>query len=252
MPKQASEKTTHFGYTQIPVSEKADKVRGVFDSVASKYDLMNDVMSLGIHRLWKAFTIQQAQVKIGQQVLDIAAGTGDLAAAFSKSVGSEGQVILADINATMLNLARDQLIDQGIFSNVSFVQANAECLPFPEQSFDLITIAFGLRNVTHISKALQSMYCRLRPGGCCLILEFSHPNVPLLKPIYDFYSFKLLPTLGEWIAQDRESYQYLAESIRMHPDQKTLKKHMEIAGFDEVTYHNLSGGIVALHKGYKF
>lgn len=247
-----TETKTHFGYQQVPESEKAGKVRGVFDSVAENYDLMNDVMSVGVHRLWKKFTIGQARPRKGHKILDIAGGTGDLAIAFSKAVGKEGQVILSDINAAMLNVGRDRLIDKGIFENVSYAQLNAECLPFADNSFDRITIAFGLRNVTDIDKALASMQRVLKPGGMCLVLEFSKPTAPGLKPLYDAYSFKLLPKMGEWIANDRESYQYLAESIRMHPDQETLKQKMLDAGFDDADYFNLSGGIVALHKGYKY
>lgn len=250
--KSHTEKTTHFGYQNILESEKADKVRGVFDSVAEHYDLMNDLMSLGIHRLWKKFTIDHANVRPGQKILDIAGGTGDLALAFAKQVGESGQVILADINAAMLSKGRDKLIDQGVFKNISFTQANAECLPFADDTFDRITIAFGLRNVTHKSLALQSMFRVLKPGGMCLVLEFSKPTLPGLKPLYDLYSFKLLPKLGQWIANDAEAYQYLAESIRMHPAQEVLKQQMQEAGFEDVDYFNLSGGIVALHRGYKF
>ncbi len=247
-----SAKSTHFGYESVLESEKAGKVRGVFDSVAENYDLMNDVMSLGIHRLWKKFTIDQARVQKGYKVLDIAGGTGDLAASFCHSVGESGEVILADINAAMLKTGRDKLTDAGIFKNLTFIQADAQNLPFDESSFDRITIAFGLRNVTDIDKALASMYQCLKPGGICLILEFSKPVLPGLKPIYDAYSFKLLPKMGQWIAKDKDSYQYLAESIRMHPDQPTLKSKMLASGFDEAEYFNLSGGIVALHKGYKY
>lgn len=244
--------TAHFGYQQVPEEAKAGKVREVFDSVSDNYDLMNDLMSLGIHRLWKKFTIDTARVRAGQQILDIAGGTGDLTAAFAELVGATGQVVLADINAAMLNVGRNKLIDQGLFQNITYAQANAECLPFKDNSFDRITIAFGLRNVTHIDKALKSMLRVLKPGGMCLVLEFSKPVLPGLKPIYDAYSFNLLPKLGEWIANDKASYQYLAESIRMHPDQETLKQKMLQAGFDAVEYFNLSGGIVALHQGYKY
>ena len=249
---KATEAKTHFGYQQVPESEKAGKVRGVFDSVAEQYDLRNDVMSLGIHRIWKKFTLDQARPRKGQRILDIAGGTGDLAIAFSKAVGKEGLVILSDINADMLKVGRDRLTDKGIFENVAYTQLNAESLPFEDNSFDRITIAFGLRNVTNIDKALASMQRALKPGGMCLVLEFSKPTVPGLKSIYDAYSFKILPKLGEWIASDRESYQYLVESIRMHPDQETLKQKMLDAGFDEVDYFNLTGGIVVLHKGYKY
>jgi len=244
--------TTHFGYQQVPVDEKAGKVADVFHSVAVKYDLMNDVMSLGIHRLWKRFTIEMSGIRTGQRVLDIAGGTGDLAAKFSNLVGDSGQVVLADINSSMLQIGRARLIDKGIFENIQFVQANAECLPFPDNYFDCISIAFGLRNVTHIDKALNSMFRTLRPGGRALILEFSKPVAPGLKPIYDSYSFNVLPKLGKLIVNDEASYRYLAESIRMHPDQTTLKNKMQEAGFDHCEYFNLTGGIVALHRGYKF
>ncbi len=246
------EPTTHFGYQRVTESEKTDKVRAVFDSVSENYDLMNDLMSFGIHRLWKQFTVDTARVRPGQQILDIAGGTGDLAREFSKIVGATGQVVLADINASMLNLGRNKLIDQGLFQNITYAQANAECLPFKDNSFDRITIAFGLRNVTHIDDAMASMFRVLKPGGMCLILEFSKPVLPGLKSIYDLYSFSILPKLGELIANDKDSYQYLAESIRVHPDQETLKQKMLSVGFADVEYFNLSGGIVALHKGYKY
>lgn len=244
--------TTHFGYEQVGVDEKSTRVAGVFHSVASKYDFMNDVMSLGIHRLWKRYTVELSGVKAGHKVLDIAGGTGDLAAKFSSMVGSKGQVVLADINQSMLLTGRSRLIDKGLVSNLDFVQANAENLPFSQNYFDCITIAFGLRNVTHIDKALSSMFNTLKPGGRLLVLEFSKPTVPGLSPLYDAYSFKLLPKLGKWIANDEGSYRYLAESIRMHPDQETLCGMMEQAGFEHCEYFNLSGGIVALHRGFKY
>jgi demethylmenaquinone methyltransferase/2-methoxy-6-polyprenyl-1,4-benzoquinol methylase len=243
--------TTHFGFQQVPVGEKARKVAEVFHSVAGKYDLMNDVMSLGIHRLWKRFTIELAAVRRGQRVLDIAGGTGDLTARFAEQVGPEGKVVLADINASMLEVGRSRLTDRGVVGNIEYVQANAECLPFPDNHFDVITIAFGLRNVTEKDKALASMHRVLKPGGKLLVLEFSKPVAPGLGPVYDMYSFKLLPLMGQLIANDRASYQYLAESIRMHPDQETLKGMMETAGFVRCDYFNLTGGIVALHRGYK-
>lgn len=246
-----TEKSTHFGYQQVAVDEKQGKVADVFHSVASKYDVMNDFMSFGIHRLWKRYTINLSGVKKGQRVLDIAGGTGDLTAKFSRLVGDSGEVVLADINSSMLSMGRSRLIDRGIIGNVSYVQANAECLPFPENHFDCITIAFGLRNVTDIKAALLSMYRTLKPGGRLLILEFSKPVAPGLKPVYDIYSFKVLPALGELVANDKESYQYLAESIRMHPDQQTLKDMMSSAGFERCEYFNLSGGIVAVHRGFK-
>jgi demethylmenaquinone methyltransferase/2-methoxy-6-polyprenyl-1,4-benzoquinol methylase len=252
MTEQASEKTTHFGYQNVPETEKEQLVGRVFDSVAGKYDLMNDLMSMGVHRLWKRFTINQSRVRTGQKVLDIAGGTGDLTREFSKRVGETGQVVLADINASMLQVGRDRLIDKGILHNVEYVQANAENLPFPDNHFDCITIAFGLRNVTHKENALASMFRVLKPGGQALILEFSKPVLPLLKPVYDVYSFSVLPFLGNLILKDPDSYRYLAESIRMHPDQETLKAMMEQAGFEACKVHNLSGGIVALHVGSKF
>jgi demethylmenaquinone methyltransferase/2-methoxy-6-polyprenyl-1,4-benzoquinol methylase len=213
---------------------------------------MNDVMSLGIHRLWKRYTIDAAGAKRGSRVLDLAGGTGDLASKFARIVGDEGQVVLSDINASMLENGRIRLTDMGIGGNVRYVQANAECLPFADNHFDIITMAFGLRNVTDKDAALRSMYRVLKPGGRLLVLEFSKPAVPGLAPIYDQYSFKLLPMMGKLIANDAESYRYLAESIRMHPDQETLKGMMETAGFERVTYTNMTGGIVALHKGFKF
>jgi demethylmenaquinone methyltransferase/2-methoxy-6-polyprenyl-1,4-benzoquinol methylase len=243
--------TTHFGFQQVAKEQKAHKVADVFHSVAAKYDLMNDLMSFGVHRLWKRFTIEMSGVRHGHKVLDIAGGTGDLAAKFSRLVGPEGQVVLSDINASMLEVGRSRLVDRGIVSNVEYAQANAECLPFPDDYFDCITIAFGLRNVTDKDKALASMNRILKPGGRLLVLEFSKPVAPGLAPVYDAYSFKLLPKMGKLFAGDSDSYQYLAESIRMHPDQKTLKEMMEQAGFSRCDYHNLTGGIVALHRGFK-
>lgn len=245
------QETTHFGYQTVAATEKAGKVAEVFHSVAAKYDIMNDLMSGGIHRLWKQFTIEASRARRGHKILDIAGGTGDLAAKFSKIVGRDGQVILADINNSMLNVGRDKLTDRGIVDNIQYVQANAECLPFPDNYFDCITIAFGLRNVTDKDQALRSMYRVLKPGGQLLVLEFSKPTHSLLEKVYDQYSFRILPKIGELVANDGESYQYLAESIRMHPDQETLKSMMLNAGFDQCEYHNMTGGIVALHKGQK-
>ena len=246
-----SDDQTHFGFQQVPVGEKAKRVADVFHSVADNYDIMNDVMSLGIHRIWKRFTLSQTGLKAGQKVLDLAGGTGDLAMKMAGMVGSSGQVVLSDINGSMLRRGRERLTDNGIAGNIEYVQANAECLPFPDDTFDCITIAFGLRNVTDKDKALRSMNRILKPGGRLLVLEFSKPVTPGLAPVYDIYSFKLLPLMGKLIAKDAESYQYLAESIRMHPDQQTLKGMMDEAGFSKTKYHNLTGGIVALHKGFK-
>jgi demethylmenaquinone methyltransferase/2-methoxy-6-polyprenyl-1,4-benzoquinol methylase len=243
--------TTHFGYKEVPTEDKVKHVAGVFHSVAAKYDLMNDLLSMGVHRLWKRFTIEKSGVRRGSKVLDIAGGTGDLALKFSKIVGQTGKVVLADINASMLNVGRDRLTDKGVTGNIEYVQANAECLPFPDNTFDCITIAFGLRNVTDKDAALRSMFRVLKPGGQLLVLEFSKPN-DWLAPIYDTYSFKLLPKIGKVILNDEESYRYLAESIRMHPDQDTMKTMMTEAGFERCDYNNLSSGIVALHSGYKF
>ena len=244
-------KTTHFGFQEVPYEEKVRKVAGVFHSVADKYDVMNDLMSMGIHRLWKRYTVEMSGVKAGDHVLDLAGGTGDLAARFARIVGPEGSVTLADINESMLRVGRERLADEGLVGNIRYVQANAERLPFPDNHFDAVTIAFGLRNVTDKDSALRSMYRVLKPGAPLLVLEFSKPVIKPLNPVYDLYSFKVLPLLGKLIANDAESYQYLAESIRKHPDQETLKHMMIEAGFDRVEYFNLTGGIVALHRGYK-
>lgn len=246
-----SEKTTHFGYETIDAKEKAGKVADVFHSVADNYDLMNDLMSAGIHRLWKHMTIEMSGVRKGHKVLDIAGGTGDLAAKFSKIVGSEGSVVLADINESMLKVGRDRLIDRGIIENVMFSQADAQYLPFPDNTFDVITIAFGIRNVTDKDMALRSMLRVLKPGGKLLILEFSKPTSSLLSKIYDTYSFNVLPRLGEVFANDSDSYKYLAESIRMHPDQSSLLQMLDSAGFENTDFHNMTGGVVALHRGIK-
>lgn len=244
-------KTTHFGYQEVDVDEKVEKVGEVFHSVAAKYDLMNDLMSMGIHRLWKRFTIELSGARPGQTILDLAGGTGDLALHFSKILGDEGQIVLADINESMLQTGRDKVIDKGGSNNIVYTQANAECLPFADNSFNCVTMAFGLRNVTDKDKALVSINRVLKPGGRLLVLEFSKPRNALFSKVYDAYSFSVLPKIGKVVARDEDSYQYLAESIRMHPDQETLKEMMQEAGFGKCTFHNLTGGIVALHKGIK-
>ncbi len=251
MSEQNEKKTTHFGYQDVPVEEKVKRVADVFHSVAGKYDLMNDLMSGGIHRLWKRITIDQSGVRRGHKVLDIAGGTGDLTRKFSRMVGPEGKVVLADINDSMLKVGRDKLLNSGVAGNVEYVQANAECLPFEDNTFDVITIAFGLRNVTDQNAAIASMLRVLKPGGKLMILEFSKTDNPALTKLYDFYSFNILPQMGKVIAGDSDSYRYLAESIRKHPDQETLKGMMEQAGFVNCRYQNMTGGIVALHTGIK-
>ncbi len=247
-----SDKTTHFGFEQVPVAEKARKVADVFDSVASRYDVMNDVMSFGIHRLWKKYAIEASGIRRGQRVLDLAAGTCDLVVQLSKKVGDNGKVFATDVNGNMLERGRDRLTDHGIVGNVEFVQTDAERLPFPGDYFDHVTIAFGLRNVTEKGDALAAMFRVLKPGGCLHILEFSQVTSTTLKSIYDTYSLKVLPEMGQLIADDADSYRYLAESIRMHPDQEKLKDMMENAGFERCSYRNLMHGVVALHRGYKF
>ena len=244
-----SDNKTHFGFKTVDENEKADKVAEVFHSVASNYDVMNDVVSVGLHRVWKHFTINTARLNKGDKVLDIAGGTGDLSRGWSKRVGKTGEVWLTDINSSMLSVGRDNLLNDGIVVPVSL--ADAEKLPFQDNYFNLVSVAFGLRNMTHKEAALKEMYRVLKPGGTLLVLEFSKVYKPL-TPMYDFYSFKLLPFMGKVIAKDAESYQYLAESIRMHPNQEDLKRLMLDAGFDSVSYHNMTGGIVALHKGVKF
>ncbi|MCG7963479.1 MAG: bifunctional demethylmenaquinone methyltransferase/2-methoxy-6-polyprenyl-1,4-benzoquinol methylase UbiE [Candidatus Thiodiazotropha taylori] len=245
------EKTTHFGYQDVPVNEKAGRVRQVFDSVANKYDLMNDLMSFGIHRLWKRHTIEMSGVRQGQRVLDLAAGTGDLSARFSGLVGDQGEVVFSDINAAMLSQGRDRMIDEGRVANVRYVQADAQYLPFPDDYFDCVTIGFGLRNVTDKQLALNAIFRVIKPGGRLLVLEFSKPIHQPLQKVYDLYSFTLLPKIGKLVTQDEDSYRYLAESIRMHPDQETLKGMLEHAGFERCDYFNLTGGVVAIHRGYK-
>lgn len=251
-PDNTDQEKIDFGFTRVPKQDKIKRVADVFHSVADKYDVMNDLMSLGIHRIWKKVTIEYSSVRKGQKVLDLAGGTGDLTAKFAKRVGDDGLVVLADINDSMLKVGRDKLRDQGLFKNIEYVQANAESLPFADNYFDCITISFGLRNVTDKDKALRSMCRVLKPGGRLLVLEFSKPQYQVLNKAYDLYSFNILPLMGKIVANDSESYRYLAESIRMHPDQKTLKKMMEDAGFVDVKYHNMTGGIVALHVGFKF
>jgi len=246
-----SKNKTYFGFNKVDADKKAGLVAEVFSSVANKYDLMNDVMSFGIHRLWKKITLGHTGLKKGQRALDVAGGTGDLTIYLSKQVGPSGEVTISDINPEMLEQGRRRLIDKGIAANVKFVEADAENLPFADNSFHCITIAFGLRNVTQQDKALACMYRVLKPGGRLLVLEFSKPVVPGLNRAYDFYSFNVLPLMGKLIAKDEDSYRYLAESIRMHPDQDTLKTMMERAGFERCIYHNMSGGVVALHEGFK-
>lgn len=241
-------KTTHFGFQTVDENEKAKKVAGVFTSVASKYDIMNDLMSVGLHRIWKRFAVGLANVHEGQRVLDIAGGSGDLSRLFLKKVGSSGQVVLTDINNAMLRVGRDRLLDEGIATPTA--QCDAEHLPFPDNYFDCVSIAFGLRNVTHKDAALREMHRVLKPGGRVIVLEFSKVAKPLEK-VYDLYSFKLLPKMGELIANDSDSYRYLAESIRMHPGQEELKQMMLDAGLERVEYFNMTGGVVAVHRGYK-
>jgi demethylmenaquinone methyltransferase / 2-methoxy-6-polyprenyl-1,4-benzoquinol methylase len=245
---KASEADTHFGFSTVAESEKASKVRGVFDSVASKYDVMNDLMSMGLHRVWKRYTFMVANAKLGMRVLDIAGGTGDLALGFAKDVGSTGQVVHTDINEAMLRTGRDRLLNAGVILPTTV--CDAEKLPFADAYFDIVSVAFGLRNMTHKDVALKEMLRVLKPGGKLLVLEFSKVAPPLQK-MYDWYSFKVLPKLGSLVAGDAASYQYLAESIRMHPDQETLRELMKSAGFAHVDVHNLSAGVVALHLGIK-
>lgn len=250
--KKNDQETTDFGFEKVSIAEKAGKVAEIFHSVAGKYDLMNDLMSFGVHRLWKRYAIESVSVRPGQYVLDLAAGTGDISMGLASRIGEEGLVVMSDINESMLRRGRDRLIDKGAVGNVVYVQADAESLPFPDNTFDLVTIAFGLRNVTRKETALAAMQKTLKPGGKLCVLEFSKPILPLLSKAYDAYSFNILPGLGRIIAGDADSYRYLAESIRKHPDQETLKSMMSSVGFDDCKYKNLSGGIVALHTGYKY
>ena len=243
--------STHFGYKNIAEDEKESQVAEVFHSVARKYDVMNDLMSFGVHRAWKHFAIQLTGVRPGNRILDLAGGTGDLAKILAKKSAPNGEVYLTDINASMLEVGRDRLLDEGFSHNIHFVQGNAERLPYPDNFFDVVTIAFGLRNVTHKDIALKDMARVLKPGGRLLVLEFSKPTDKLLKKVYDFYSFSLLPKIGKVVADDEESYRYLAESIRMHPDQETLKQMMIDAGLSRCEYFNMTGGVVAAHRGIK-
>ena len=250
MNKKENNKTTSFGFKTVSEEEKTEKVKEVFDSVATNYDLMNDLMSMGVHRLWKRFMLSQTGLKMGMKALDVAGGTGDIAALLREQVGESGLVVMTDINPSMLKEGRSRLLDKGKLKNIQVIQCDAEQLPFDDDHFDCVTIAFGLRNVTVKENALKSMFRVLKPGGKLLILEFSKPN-EMLSPAYDIYSFNILPALGEWVANDRESYQYLAESIRVHPDQEKLEQMILSAGFDRSEFQNLTGGIVALHIGYK-
>ncbi|HBH36279.1 MAG TPA: bifunctional demethylmenaquinone methyltransferase/2-methoxy-6-polyprenyl-1,4-benzoquinol methylase UbiE [Gammaproteobacteria bacterium] len=251
MSIESPHKTTHFGYETVDVEEKAARVRGVFDSVASRYDIMNDLMSFGVHRLWKHIAIDLAAVRNGQQVLDLASGTGDLAARYAALVGPQGRVVMSDINAAMLEEGRKRMIDSGHVGNVEYMQIDAEKIPFDDNSFHCVSIAFGLRNVTDKDQALREMQRVLKPGGRALVLEFSHPGSKPLSKLYDLFSFKALPLIGKLVTNDADSYRYLAESIRMHPDQESLLQMMQDAGFERCDYHNLSGGIVAIHRGFK-
>jgi demethylmenaquinone methyltransferase/2-methoxy-6-polyprenyl-1,4-benzoquinol methylase len=246
-----ADRVADFGYEQVPWAEKKARVRGVFDSVASRYDLMNDVMSGGLHRLWKRFTIAKTGLRPGQQALDVAAGSGDLAVGLARRVGRDGRVIVTDINPAMLEEGRTRLLNAGLAGNIDYVLADAENLPFQDARFHCVTIGFGLRNVTDKDAALESLYRVTKPGGRLLVLEFSHAELGPLAPLYEIYSLRVLPMFGEWLAKDAASYRYLAESIRRHPDQETLKAMMERAGFERCEYFNLSAGIVALHVGYK-
>jgi demethylmenaquinone methyltransferase/2-methoxy-6-polyprenyl-1,4-benzoquinol methylase len=250
-PSDAPGSTTHFGYRDVPVGEKRKLVGEVFSSVAGNYDLMNDLMSLGIHRVWKRYFVATAQVQRGDRVLDLAGGTGDIAALLRDKVGDGGEVVLGDINGDMLRAGRDRMTDRGLLRGLEYVQCNAESLPFPDASFDLVTIAFGLRNVTDQNAALREMLRVLKVGGQARVLEFSQVRAEWFKPLYDFHSFEVLPRLGKLFANDADSYRYLAESIRKHPPQEELKAMMETAGYARCGYRNLSGGIVAIHDGYR-
>ena len=243
--------TTHFGFSEVPRSEKAARVGAVFDSVAARYDLMNDLMSGGLHRLWKRFTLERTAVRPGHRVLDLATGSGDLAIGLARRLGHRGLLVASDINASMLDRGRDRLIDAGVGSRIEFVQADAQALPFAAGTFDCVTIGFGLRNVTDQARALEEMTAVLRPGGRLVVLEFSHPALSWFRCLYDTYSFSVLPRLGQWVAGDADSYRYLAESIRMHPDQVTLAGMMRSAGLVRCSWNNLTGGVVAVHTGFR-
>ncbi|MDP6183821.1 MAG: bifunctional demethylmenaquinone methyltransferase/2-methoxy-6-polyprenyl-1,4-benzoquinol methylase UbiE [Gammaproteobacteria bacterium] len=249
--RPADERFADFGFEKVKEGEKTRRVKAVFDSVAGRYDLMNDLMSFGLHRVWKRLAVMAAMVRPGFRILDLAGGTGDLARLFAQRVGKTGQVVISDINGEMLNIGRDRLLDRGVGDNVSIVQTNAEALPFPSQTFDIVSIAFGLRNVTNKNSALEEMYRILRPGGRALVLEFSELKIPILRGAYDAFSFRVLPKLGEWVAKDGESYRYLAESIRVHPNQEELLSMMLAAGFERCRCRNMAGGIVALHDGVR-
>jgi len=246
-----SSETADFGFQRVPNEEKQARVRQVFDSVADRYDVMNDLMSAGLHRVWKRFTLGRTGLRPGQKALDVACGSGDLGKGMANQVGPTGVVVLSDINAAMLAHGREKLLNGGVAGNVGYAQADAEQLPFPNSSFHCVTIGFGLRNVTDKQAALEAMFRVLKPGGRLLVLEFSALQVKALQPLYDLYSFQMLPRMGQWVADDADSYRYLAESIRMHPDQETLQQMMEQAGFERCRYFNLAGGIVALHQGFK-
>lgn len=249
--KDKQAETTHFGFRQVPATDKARLVGEVFTSVADRYDLMNDLMSMGVHRLWKRHFVQSSGVRPGDQVLDLAGGTGDITALMNKRVGPRGRIVLADINGAMLDNGRDRLLDEGVTENVAYAQVNAEALPFASNTFNLVTMAFGLRNVTQKQTALDSIFRVLKPGGRVLVLEFSRLQASALRPIYDWYSFKVLPRIGALVANDADSYQYLAESIRKHPDQQTLEAMLQQSGFEQCRYRNLSAGLVAIHSGVK-
>ena len=250
--RPAEERIADFGFEKVSEDEKSRRVKAVFDSVAGRYDLMNDLMSFGLHRLWKRLAVMAAMIRPGFRILDLAGGTGDLTRLFAQRVGKDGQVVISDINNEMLNIGRDRLIDDGVSGNVSVVQSNAESLPFPSQTFDVVSIAFGLRNITNKSAALEEMYRILHPGGRALILEFSELRIPALRGVYDVFSFRVLPKLGEWVAKDGESYRYLAESIRVHPNQEVLLSMMREVGFEQCRCRNMAGGIVALHDGLRY